>query len=197
MDRAFKILVTGPFDSGKTTFIGTISEIEVLSTERNTKADDGSLASTTVAMDFGRITFPDGYVLHIYGTPGQERFDFMWEVLSEGMLGYVVLLDGSDPSTFAEAGKIIEVFGGMSDVPYVVGITWADRGDCLDPEAVARGLAAINCAEMLRCDARNRQDVKSVLVTLLELVLARAEERDRRQEKRKRSLAGWPDQGMR
>jgi len=197
LDRAFKILVTGPFDSGKTTFIGTISEIEVVSTERNTKAGGGSLASTTVAMDFGRITFPDGYVLHIYGTPGQERFDFMWEVLSEGMLGYVVLLDGSDPSTFAEAGKIIEVFGGMSDVPYVVGITRADRGDCLDPEAVARGLAAITGAEMLRCDARNRHDVKSVLVTLLELVLARAEERDRRQEKRKRSLAGWPDQGMR
>ena len=197
MDRAFKILVTGPFDSGKTTFIGTISEIEVLSTERNTKADDGSLASTTVAMDFGRITFPDGYVLHIYGTPGQERFDFMWEVLSEGMLGYVVLLDGSSPSTFEEAGKIIEVFGGMSDVPYVVGITRADRVDCLNPEAVARDLAAIDGVEVLTCDARDRQDVKSVLVTLLELVLARAEERDRKQEKRKRSLAGWPDQGTR
>lgn len=174
MGRVFKIVVTGPFNSGKTTFIGAVSEIEVVTTERVTgKGSKKEL--TTVAMDFGRITLPDGYVIHLYGTPGQGRFDFMWEILSEGMLGYVVLLDGTRPADFTEGKKILKAFEHISDSPYVVGLTKADRRNCLAPEQVRCDVGLDEDVEIVRCDARNLEDVKNVLIKMLERVVDRAE----------------------
>ncbi|HVF19153.1 MAG TPA: ATP/GTP-binding protein, partial [Mycobacteriales bacterium] len=93
---AVKIVVTGPFAAGKTTLIRTISEITVLSTEKDiTDSTRARKNETTVAMDFGRITIDRDLVLYLFGTPGQERFDFMWEILGEGMLGYILLIDVS------------------------------------------------------------------------------------------------------
>lgn len=175
MARAFKILVGGPFNSGKTTFISAISEIEVVSTEKDTVCD-GKRCSTTVAMDFGRITLRDGDVLHLYGTPGQERFDFMWDVLSEGMLGYVVLVDGTEPGTFDDAKTIIEAFRRMSDAPFVIGVTRPDRKGCVGPDGVRDGVLGALDTDIVRCDARKLGDVKEVLLTLLERVLERAED---------------------
>lgn len=174
MDRVFKIVVTGPFNSGKTTFIGAISEIEVVSTEKKT-GKGGKKCNTTVAMDFGRITFPDGYVLHLYGTPGQERFDFMWEILSEGMLGYVVLVDGSKPESFTEVNGIVKAFRKISDKPCVVGLTRADRKDCVTPDGIRREIDHIGDVAVVKCDARKLADVKEVLLALLERVMERAE----------------------
>ncbi len=89
---------------GKTTLIRTISEITVLSTEKDITDDTRShKAETTVAMDFGRITIDHDLVLYLFGTPGQDRFDFMWEILGEGMLGYVLLVDAHRPESLAEA----------------------------------------------------------------------------------------------
>ena len=102
MGSTYKILVTGPFNSGKTTFIRSISDIEVVSTERDTGVGK-KRCRTTVAMDFGRITLRGGNVMYLYGTPGLKRFDFMWEVLSEAVLGYIVLIDGTRPSTHENA----------------------------------------------------------------------------------------------
>lgn len=175
MGRVFKIVVTGPFNSGKTTFIGAISEIEVVSTERAVSRGAGKKPMTTVAMDFGRISLPDGYVIHMYGTPGQERFDFMREILAEGMLGYVVLLDGSEPSTFEEGKRIMEAFERMSDGPFVVAVTRADRKGCLAPERVRKMMSLGGDVEVASCDARGITGVKSVLISLLELVMERAE----------------------
>ena len=166
MARAFKIVVTGCFNSGKTTFIKAISEIEVVATERS-----GKKVNTTVAMDFGRITLRDGDALHLYGTPGQERFDFMWEVLGEGMLGYVVLVDGSDPESLEESARILRRFEAMSEVPFVVGVTRGDRVNCLSPETVRSKLAPDGDVDVLICDARKLKDVKEVLLALLERVL--------------------------
>src|SRR5512139_2999081 len=119
--QSVKIVVTGPFNAGKTTFIKSVSEITVLSTERqisDTSAEgDGE---TTVAMDFGRITVSDDVVLYLFGTPGHSRFSFMWETLSEGMLGFVLLVDASDTESFEDAKGMIQYFTDMSDVPYVV-----------------------------------------------------------------------------
>src|SRR3954468_10319812 len=101
---AVKIVVTGPFAAGKTTLIRTISEITVLSTEKGlTHATRPRKSDTTVAMDFGRITIDRDLVLYLFGTPGQDRFDFMWEILGEGMLGYVVLVDAERPDSLDEA----------------------------------------------------------------------------------------------
>lgn len=172
MGRTFKIVVTGPFNSGKTTFIGTISEIEVVATERKTTSS-GRTFDTTVAMDFGRVTLTGGDVLHLYGTPGQERFDFMWEVLSEGMLGYVVLVDGTEPSSIEDARSIMDAFEAISDRPFVVGLTRPDRSRCASRERVAVELGG---ADVVRCDARKVTDVKEVLLALLKKVLELAEE---------------------
>jgi signal recognition particle receptor subunit beta len=91
-----KMVISGAVNAGKTEFIKSISEIEVVSTERRA-TDDTKLIKkeTTVAMDFGRIAIADDLVLHLFGTPGQKRFDFMWEILSEGMLGLVILVDST------------------------------------------------------------------------------------------------------
>lgn len=178
MERVFKIVVTGPFNSGKTTFISAISEIDVVSTERKT-GSGRKKCNTTVAMDFGRITFPDGYVLHLYGTPGQDRFDFMWEILSEGMLGYVVLVDGSKPDTFDEAEGIVAAFKAMSDKPFVLVVTRSDRKDCLSADKVRKYITHIADVDIVRCDARKLGDVKDVLLALLERVMERAEALER------------------
>ena len=91
--QTVKMVVTGPFNAGKTEFIQSVSEIDVVSTERkiSSTAERSVKESTTVAMDFGRITVDEDLVLYLFGTPGQKRFDFMWEILSEGMLGFIVM----------------------------------------------------------------------------------------------------------
>src|ERR1700751_6487443 len=123
---AVKIVVTGPFAAGKTTLIRTISEITVLSTEKDITDETRSRKSeTTVAMDFGRITIDRDLVLYLFGTPGQDRFDFMWEILGEGMLGYVVLVDASRPESLDEAVSILDAFCTMARVRLVVGFTRA------------------------------------------------------------------------
>src|SRR5512137_2867168 len=111
MMQTVKMVITGPFSAGKTEFIRTISEIDVVSTERKISSDAERIKDqTTVAMDFGRITVDDDLVLYLFGTPGQKRFDFMWEILSEGMLGFIVIVDSSRPETFREAKGILQTF---------------------------------------------------------------------------------------
>src|SRR3954462_2136850 len=127
---AVKIVVTGPFSAGKTTLIRTISEITVLSTEKDiTDSTRSRKSETTVAMDFGRITIDRDLVLYLFGTPGQERFDFMWEILGEGMLGYVLLVDANRPDSLDEAVGILRAFRKMAHVPFVVGLNRADGVD--------------------------------------------------------------------
>src|ERR1700709_765756 len=112
--QAVKIVVTGPFAAGKTTLIRTISEITVLSTERGISDEtSGRKRETTVAMDFGRIGIDSDLVLYLFGTPGQDRFDFMWEVLGEGMLGYVLVIDGDRETSAEEAVGILAAFRRM------------------------------------------------------------------------------------
>src|SRR5436190_16805738 len=127
---AVKIVVTGPFAAGKTTLIRTISEITVLSTERGITDDTRARkAETTVAMDFGRITIDRDLVLYLFGTPGQERFDFMWEILGEGMLGYVLLVDASRGDSLSEAVGILDAFRRMARVPLVVALNRTEGVD--------------------------------------------------------------------
>jgi small GTP-binding protein len=170
--QAVKIVVTGPFAAGKTTLIRTISEITVLSTEKDiTDETKSRKAETTVAMDFGRITIDHDLVLYLFGTPGQDRFDFMWEILGEGMLGYVLLLDAERPESLSEAVGILAAFKKMAKVPFVVALNRAE-GD--NPEADARVREALDLDEsvpIVPCDATDRQSVKNVLLALLYAVV--------------------------
>ena len=169
---AVKIVVTGPFAAGKTTLIRTISEITVLSTERGiTDSTRRRKAETTVAMDFGRITIDRDLVLYLFGTPGQERFDFMWEILGEGMLGYVLLVDASRPDSLDEAVGILEAFRRMARVPFVVGLNRAEGMDEAEEERIRKTLDLDPDVPVVPCDATDRESVKSVLLALLYAVV--------------------------
>jgi uncharacterized protein len=177
--RQVKIVVTGPFGVGKTTLIKTMSEITVLSTERKVSHNGESPKSnTTVAMDFGRITVDPELQLYLFGTPGQRRFDFMWEILAEGMLGFVVLVDAQREASYEEADEILEFFDDVADVPYVVAV---NKGDAEEDGGVARTREWLRLPEDVRCvavDARDKGSVKQVLLELLYTVLEEIEEQE-------------------
>jgi signal recognition particle receptor subunit beta len=165
-------VVTGPFSAGKTTLIRTISEITVLSTERSITDETRSRKlDTTVAMDFGRITIDRDLVLYLFGTPGQDRFDFMWEILGEGMLGYVLLVDASRPDSTDEARSILDAFRRMARVPFVVGL---NRSEGLDEDEEAKLRERLDLGHdvpVVPCDVTDRESVKSVLLALLYAVV--------------------------
>jgi len=174
--QAVKIVVTGPFAAGKTTLIRTISEITVLSTERGiTDSTRSRKNETTVAMDFGRITIDRDLVLYLFGTPGQERCDCMWEILGEGMLGYVVLVDAEREDSLLEAAGILDAFRRMARVPYVVAL---NRSSGVDQEGEQRIRQALDLrpeVALLPCDATDKESVKAVLLALLYSVLDEVE----------------------
>jgi small GTP-binding protein len=165
---AVKIVVTGPFSAGKTTLIRTISEITVLSTEKDITDETRSRkAETTVAMDFGRITIDRDLVLYLFGTPGQDRFDFMWEILGEGMLGYILLVDADRPESLDEAVGILEAFRRMARVPFVVALNRAEGLAPADEAEVRSVLQLSHDVAIVPCDATDRESVKAVLLALL------------------------------
>ncbi len=172
---AVKVVVTGPFAAGKTTFISTLSEVPLFSTEKPvTDASRSVKAMTTVSMDFGKITFDfeEGeVVLYLFGTPGQERFDFMWDVLARGMLGFVVLVDVTREKTYPEAKKIVKYFRELSDVPYVVGANRA-TGNEKAVERLRKKLALDEDVPVIPCEVVSRQSAKEVLLALLYRVSA-------------------------
>jgi len=169
---AVKIVVTGPFSAGKTTLIRTISEITVLSTEKDiTDHTKSRKAETTVAMDFGRITIDRDLVLYLFGTPGQDRFDFMWEILGEGMLGYILLVDSSRQDSLDEAVGILAAFRKMARVPFVVALN-RSTGIAPDDEQQVRDVLQLDDeVNVVPCDATDRESVKAVLLALLYSVL--------------------------
>lgn len=174
--QTVKMVVTGPFNAGKTEFIRSVSEIDVVSTERRISSMAERVKdTTTVAMDFGRITVDQDLVLYLFGTPGQKRFDFMWEILSEGMLGFVVMVDSTRPETFREARSILETFRAYAPTPYVVAANKQDREDAWDIEDMRIALRLDSRVKLLDCVATDRETVKNVLLELLYSILAEME----------------------
>jgi uncharacterized protein len=170
--QTVKMVVTGPFSAGKTEFIRTISEIDVVSTERKISSDAERVKeTTTVAMDFGRITVDDDLVLYLFGTPGQKRFDFMWEILSEGMLGFIVIVDSTRPETFREARNILDTFRGYAATPYVIAANKQDFEDAWTPDDLRIALKVSHSLKVLPCVATDKESVKSVLLELLYSIL--------------------------
>jgi hypothetical protein len=172
--QTVKMVVTGPFSSGKTQFIQTVSEIDVVATERKISSESERIKeTTTVAMDFGRITVDDDLVLYLFGTPGQKRFDFMWEILSEGMLGFVVMVDSSRPETFREARRILETFRAYAPTPYVVTANKQDLPDAWEPDDMRIALRLSSEVKLLPCTATDKESVKNALLELLYSILER------------------------
>jgi uncharacterized protein len=133
--KPLKLVIAGPVGAGKTTFIQALSETEVVDTDEFASEDIGK-ARTTVALDFGTLEL-DGVPIHLFGTPGQDRFDFMWEILCEGALGLILLVAGDRPTDFPHARRILEFITTRINVPFMVGVTRQDLARVWDPEDVA------------------------------------------------------------
>ncbi len=171
--QTVKMVVTGPFASGITEFISAVSEIDVVSTERKlTNKSEAKLKnSTTVAMDFGRITVDDELVLYLFGTPGQRRFDFMWEILSEGMLGFIIMVDSTRPETFREAKRILSTFRQYASTPFVIAANKQDLPDAWEPNDLKIILRLDSHTKILPCIAFDKESVKNILLELLYSIL--------------------------
>ena len=159
--QTVKMVVTGAFNSGKTKFVQTVSEIDVVNTERKvTSVEEKIKAQTTVAMDFGRITVDNELVLYLFGTPGQKRFDFMWEILSEGMLGFIIMVDSTRPETFRETRTILETFRAYAPTPFVVAANKQDLEDAWEVDDIRIALRLDPNIKIISCSSIDKRDVK-------------------------------------
>ncbi len=170
MGNLYKIVVTGPFNAGKTEFVRTISDIPIVSTERRiTNHLASTKEETTVVMDYGHVRMNED-LFHLYGTPGQPRFDFMWDILSTEMHAFILLVDSSDRQSLLPARQLIRIFSRKSRVPYLVVANKQDLDNVLSTEEIAKRLGLDAKTRVIPCVATDKDSVHNVLEELQALV---------------------------
>lgn len=172
-----RLVVTGPVGAGKSTFIRTISEIEVVDTDRKATDETTTLKQqTTVAFDFGRLQFGPHAALHLYGTPGQSRFDFMWDILIRKAHAYIVLVAAHRPQEFRYARRILNFMKQRSDAPVVLGLTHMDMEDAWSEVNITLALGFTKGTQtppVVVVNPTERQSTAQAVVTLAQCYLAR------------------------
>jgi small GTP-binding protein len=162
----YKVVVTGPFNVGKTEFVRSISDIPIVSTERRiTDHLRATKEETTVAMDYGQVRLRDA-MFHLYGTPGQPRFDFMWDILAKEMDAFLVLVDSGDRETFLQAKRLLRIFGSKDRVPCMVVANKQDQDNALPIQQIIRALGLEGRTPVVPCIATDKSSVRKVLEAL-------------------------------
>lgn len=172
-DDEIKIVFTGPMGAGKTTAIAAISDTPPVSTDvHNVDRAGADKDSTTVALDYGQVVLDDGMVLRLYGTPGQHRFDFMWQILGAGALGVILLIDASRPEALSELDAYLAAFAAQAgEGRLVVGLGRTDAPGAIGPADALRRLRIDHLAlPVFSVDVRRRDDVLLLLDALLSVI---------------------------
>jgi signal recognition particle receptor subunit beta len=171
-----RLVVTGGVGAGKSTFIRSVSEIEVVDTDRKATDEVGELKqNTTVSMDFGRLQFGEEMALHIYGTPGQSRFNFMWDILIRRAHAYILLVPAHRPSEFHHARRILNFMSQRMDIPMIIGITHSDCEGAWAQENIALALGFVDdrdCPPIVQVNANEQESVVEALITLVQHYMA-------------------------
>ncbi|MBN1488265.1 MAG: ATP/GTP-binding protein [Anaerolineae bacterium] len=162
--KSYKAIVTGPFNAGKTSFVRAASDIEIVTTER--RITDPGMANvkeeTTVAMDYGQRRVGD-VMLHLYGTPGQARFEFMWDILSREMDLFILIVDSNDRGSFMDAVQILRLFRKQANVPYFVVANKQDGESVMSVADIAKLLKLPESVSVITCVAHEPDSVTSAL----------------------------------
>ena len=142
MTKLYKLVVTGAFNAGKTTFVSTLSDLDVVNTDRTIhhQKEAKLKSATTVALDYGRVYINKNLKVHLFGTPGQARFDFMHDLLADGMHGFIFLVDCTDRSTLNQATELLKLFKKRNNVPYILVANKSDRRNGLSDEEIRKFL---------------------------------------------------------
>lgn len=173
MSKPYKVVVTGPFNAGKTTFINTLSQIDTLNTDKAThrRVETKIKSATTVALDYGKITLKRNVTVHLFGTPGQQRFDFMRDLLADGMHGFIFLVDSTDRRSLKPANDLLALFRQQSNVPYLLAANKTDQQG-LSPAEIRTQLSLTADHPVVSCVAIDERSVRTVVERLIGMIEA-------------------------
>ena len=171
MTKLYKVIITGIFNAGKTTFVETLSDIEVVNTDKATRrsAEARIKPTTTVALDYGNVRISDEVTVHLFGTPGQARFDFMHDHLADGMDGFIFLVDCTDRASLKQAAELLTFFRKREAVPYLLVANKTDRKG-LSPAEIKTALNLPQKQPVVSCVATKKDSVRAVIERMVDLI---------------------------